>query len=144
MFTRNLSWLLPSIILVSMVWLGGFCAASMDHGSVIHSDYAMTAISGVDCTQSASASTCASVHMGILQEVAYAIPGNMDFGLGIASLISLVVFVALCSREREEGVRALHRVRYRERFEKIVHSFHTQLLGWISSVKNTDCAYCLA
>lgn len=82
--------------------------------------------------------------MGMVQELAHAIPKSIDFGIGIASIVSLVFLLVTRVRSGDEGIDALCRVRYRDRFDKDTYSFFSQIKQWISSYKKGDFLYCPA
>lgn len=133
------------VMIMSILWLGIFSVIAMNHGNVMHAGCASMDFIGEGAPfQPMDSNFCTDVHMGMVQETFHAIPGNIDFGAGMIAIISLVFLLSMYVRDGDEGVYALCRVRYRERFDKQSGSFFVQINDWIASLEKRDPSVALA
>lgn len=97
-----------------------------------------------DMAQPMDSSVCTTTHMGMVEELANGIPGKIDFGIGVISLIALVILLYTRVCDGNDETFAFCRVRYLERSDNHLQTFFSQVRQWISLRKRKDFAYCPA
>jgi hypothetical protein len=145
MFRNNLLlWFLSSALIVSILWLGVFSAIVMHHGNGMRASCPIDFIGSGTGSQPTDSSFCGNIYMGMVQELAHTIPGTINFGMGLASVLLLVFFLPIRTQAGSLSACSLCRVRYRDQFDKDTHSYFSQIKKWISLCEERDPSYCLA
>lgn len=143
-FGRNLSRGLSFVMVLSILWLGVFSMMSMDHGGGMGTRCPFNLINLQDTSQAMDSNVCANAYAGIVQNMGHVIPGKIDFGFGVASIIVLTFLLFARVPDSGSCIHSLRRVRYRDRFDKDKNSFFSQIKKWIALREERDPSYRLA
>ena len=141
---NNASWVLSLVMIVSILWLGIFSVIAMDHTIGMHAGCPIDLIGENGPLQPMGFNFCTTTHMGMVQETSRAIPGSIDFGAGVVSLIALAFLLHTRVRDGDGDNPALWRLYHSDRSGRWVETFFYQILQWISLFEKRGPSHSLA
>jgi hypothetical protein len=125
--------------------VGIISLATMNHDRMMASADCPVAVNGGDCSQPKDSGVCLDYHLGVMQNLANAIPNNIGATMLGLMLFVLLAFVAFGLLDSTNLYYSRIRIRLKQLFEETVGVFQNQLGFWIAVTQKKDpsCAFAL-
>ncbi len=133
-----------AVLTLGVLSIGIISMATMNHNTMMAAENCPVSVNGGDCSQPKDSGVCLNYHLGVMQNLANAIPNNIGASILGLMLFVLLAFVAFGLLDSTNLYYSRIKVRLRQLFEETVGVFQNQLGFWIAVTQKKDPSYAFA